>query len=131
MARLIKQKQLIGSPIKVARLIDIDGPLRFLWVIRFWQSMKAPQKFQLPLQGFCYVGDRFVPDRSIHKAVFEFAVGARAAILGGTTTEIVSNAKIINCWTTIYPSPDLIEIMMKKEENFHIQTAGGVIGVEG
>lgn len=111
----------------VGRVIDIDGP-------RLYASRLTPNSWFQAYQGMVtFLRERLQTDKDTQAAV-SFIVGGRAGIGRNTKVEIISRKDI----ETVKAAPTLkIDAgtfwakFEKQEEEFQIQTSGGVIGIEG
>ena len=110
----------------VGRVIDIDGPRLYT------DRLKPSSWFQAYSGMSTYLSENFRTDKAT-QAVLEFVVGARAGIGKNTQVRIVSSRKLEKVvgsalrvdTGTFWAKFD------KQDEEFEIQTSGGVIGIEG
>lgn len=113
-------------PVRVARVIDIDGPRLYS------NRLKTNSWFQAYPGMNAYLSEKLRTDKQT-QAVLEFGIGARAGIGRSSQVVVVSNAKIENVQGSSLriDAGNFWAKFDKQEEQFQIQTAGGVIGVEG
>lgn len=104
----------------VGSVVDIDGP------VLMTNRLKESKWYQAYPSMNTYFRERMKADEKT-TATIEFAVGGRAVISPGTEVEIVDQeAKVLKV-----KNGALWAKFDKQDTEFQIQTAGGVMGIEG
>jgi FecR-like protein len=110
-----------GSPTLVGKVIDIDGPR--LMTNRLTESRWYQGYVQMPT----FLAERIKAD-SETSATIQFYIGGRAVISPGTEVELVTmeSLQVLRVKSgTVWAKFD------SQEKELQIQTAGGVMGIEG
>ncbi len=114
----------------VGKIIDVDGP-------RVWVSRKGSdgtrRRFQACMGQSVFLGDQLQTDPDT-QAVIQFYIGGRAGVSGGDQVEIVTSESLerVRKGGPLSIDPDFGAIFNGKADvELQIQTAGGVIGIEG
>lgn len=121
-----------GPPVRVlaATIIDVDGPR--LWVLRKG-SDGVRRRFQICMGQSVFLGDQLLTDPDT-RAVVEFYIGGRAGVGTGSQVEVITMESLdrVRRGGPLSIDPNFGGFFEGRQDpQLHIQTAGGVIGIEG
>ena len=119
---MVMSYRLVGS------IIDIDGPR--VWFAREYEPGKELRWFQAYVGMKTYLGMAFRADPAT-TCTLEFIVGGRAVVGRGQTVVIVTPKETTLLDDGLNPATRFLNKFDKQDKQFQIQTAGGVIGIEG
>jgi len=113
------------NPSYVGKVVDIDGPRLYS------NRLKSDGWFQAYSGMRTFLSERLRTDKET-QAVLEFLVGGRAGIGRSSHIQIVSPRDVEEYGSTMRINAGTFWAKMdRQEKEFRIQTAGGVIGIEG
>jgi RHS repeat-associated protein len=112
----------------VGRVIDVDGP--GVWVDRL-QADGTRGRFQACQDQNVFLGDRFTNDENTTITI-QFYMGGRAQIRRGDTQQVITSESVASPPQRFFKVNSDLGIRRNQSDRiFEIQTAGGVIGIEG
>ena len=117
-------KQVFRARRKVGNVMDINGTSAITLI-------RGDRTFQLPVGAPVFLGDELITDE-VTLAVVRFDIGGIAGIGRGTTVKVVGDRKVETQgdWFTVKRGLFWANVD-KQSSQLQIQSAGGVIGIEG
>jgi len=113
------------KPISVGSVVDIDGPHLYT------NRLKSKGWYQAYCGMGTFLSERLRTD-SETLALLEFAVGGRAGIGRNSHVQVISPEEVGAAGTTMRINAGTFWANLdKQEKKFRIESAGGVIGIEG